>query len=137
LKRQALIKKLRLRAGQPAAVVNAPEGYVAGLEPLPQGTQLSAVLNGRFDLVQLFVKNQAELEAWAESVVAVLRPAGRLWMSFSKGLAGLQTDLTRDRGWDRLQQQDLKWISLVSIDDTWSAFSLRLYKAGEARQTWQ
>ena len=26
------------------------------------------------------------------------------------------------------------WLSLVSIDDTWSAFGLRPYKPGEARQ---
>jgi hypothetical protein len=29
---------------------------------------------------------------------------------------------------------DLMWLTLVSIDDTWSAFSLRRYRPGEARQ---
>jgi hypothetical protein len=32
---------------------------------------------------------------------------------------------------------DLMWLALVSIDDTWSAFSLRRYQAGEARQTFR
>jgi hypothetical protein len=29
------------------------------------------------------------------------------------------------------------WLSLISIDDAWSAFSLRKYKPGEARQTFR
>jgi hypothetical protein len=29
------------------------------------------------------------------------------------------------------------WLSLVSIDDTWSAFGLRPYQPGEARQTFR
>jgi hypothetical protein len=29
------------------------------------------------------------------------------------------------------------WPSLVSVDETWSAFGLRLYKSGEARQTFR
>jgi hypothetical protein len=45
--------------------------------------------------------------------------------------------LTRDQGWDALREADLMWLSLVSIDETWSAFSLRRYKPGEARQTFR
>ena len=29
------------------------------------------------------------------------------------------------------------WLSLVSVDDTWSAFGLRRYQPGEARQTFR
>jgi hypothetical protein len=29
------------------------------------------------------------------------------------------------------------WLSLISVDDDWSAFSLRRYKPGEARQTFR
>jgi hypothetical protein len=29
------------------------------------------------------------------------------------------------------------WLSLVSIDDVWSAFGLRPYKPGEARQAFR
>jgi hypothetical protein len=49
----------------------------------------------------------------------------------------LQTDLTRDKGWEPLEGSDLLWLSLVSIDATWSAFGLRPYKPGEARQTFR
>ena len=39
----------------------------------------------------------------------------------------MQTDLTRDRGWDSLlKHNELTWISLISFDDTWSTFGSRL-----------
>jgi hypothetical protein len=32
---------------------------------------------------------------------------------------------------------DLKWVSLVSVDETWSAFALRHQEPGEERQPWR
>ena len=37
----ALARKLKLKAGMRAAVIGAPEGYLAELEPLPQGLSLA------------------------------------------------------------------------------------------------
>jgi hypothetical protein len=53
------------------------------------------------------------------------------------GLSKIQTDLTRDVGWDALQQANLKWVNLISVDPTWSAFCLRPYKPGEPRQSFR
>jgi hypothetical protein len=45
--------------------------------------------------------------------------------------------LTRDKGWEAIQQVDLKWITLISVNTTWSAFALRPYKPGEDRQSFR
>ena len=68
---------------------------------------------------------------------AALASPGTLWIAYPKGSSKVQTDLTRDAGWDVVKDHDLRWLTLISIDDTWSAFSLRKYKAGEARQTFR
>ena len=94
-------------------------------------------LVGTFDWVQLFVKTQAELERVIAHVRAALKPAGILWITFPKGTSKIQTDLTRDKGWDALQAIDLKWINLISVDEKWSAFALRPYKPGEERQSFR
>ena len=130
-----LVKKLKLKPGQRAAVVNAPDGYLEALRPLPEGAEMTQQLDGTFDWVQLFVKTQAELAQAIAHVRAALKPAGMLWITFPKGTSKIQTDLTRDRGWDALQPIDLKWITLISVDDTWSAFALRPSKPGEERQS--
>ena len=132
-----LLKKMKLKPGQRAAIINAPGGYVETLQPLPEDVAMAEDLVGTFDWVQLFVKTQAELEQVIAHVRAALKPAGMLWITFPKGTSKIQTDLTRDKGWDALGSLDLKWINLISVDETWSAFSLRPYKPGEERQSFR
>jgi hypothetical protein len=49
-----------------------------------------------------------------------------LWVYYPKGSSKLQTDLTRDKGWDALMKHDMQWLGLISFDDTWSTFALRI-----------
>src|SRR6266508_1915804 len=95
-----LLKKMKLKPGQRAAIINAPDGYLEALQPLPAEAELAEQLVGTFDWVQLFVKTQAELEQVLPRVRAALKPAGTLWITFPKGTSKTQTDLTRDKGWD-------------------------------------
>lgn len=134
---KTLAEKLGLKPGARAAVVGAPHGYVKELGRLPKGTVLVTRLSGTFDWIQLFVKNRRELEARAPAVVKALGPQGLIWIAFPKGSSKIQTDLTRDQGWEALARFDLKWTNLVSVNDTWSAFSLRRYRPGEARQSFR
>ena len=132
-----LAKKLKLKAGHRAAILNAPEGYLEQLRPLPDGVELLDHVEGKVDWAQLFVRNKSELDRMAPQVIAALKPESLLWISFPKGTSKIQTDLSRDKGWDSLKQADLKWINLVSVDETWSAFSLRPYRPGEERQSFR
>jgi hypothetical protein len=127
-------KKMKLKSGLKAAVINAPENYV---DMLRHDTALSPTLNGKFDWIQIFVQNKAELDALAPKAAKALSPESMLWISFPKGTSKIQTDLTRDKGWESLQALDLKWITLVSVNETWSAFALRPFKAGEKKQSFQ
>ena len=132
----ALAKKLKLQPGLRAAVIGAPPGYVERLATV-DGLSLSTTLDGRFDWIQVFVRTSAELADVVKPVTGAIAPAGRVWVCYPKGSSKIQTDLTRDKGWEPLQGSDLMWLSLVSVDDTWSAFGLRRYKPGEARQTFR
>ena len=129
----ALAKKMKLKAGVRAAVIGAPSGYLSELEPLPADVELATALRGSFDWIQVFARTRTELERLAPKVIRALRPAGILWVSFPKGTSKEQSDLTRDSGWETLQAADLKWITLISVNATWSAFSLRQYRPGEER----
>jgi hypothetical protein len=97
----ALAKKLKLKPGHRAAFIGAPEGYLQALSPLPEGVETADKLSGKFDWVQVFVKNKAEIDRLA------------------------------------LRALELKRLTLVSVDDTWSAFALRPYREGEAKQTFR
>ena len=65
------------------------------------------------------------MEADLARVRSLLKPGFLLWCYYPKGTSGIQTDLTRDKGWDRLLGLDVQWLTLVSFNDTWSAFAVR------------
>ena len=130
----AIAKKMKLKPGLKAAIINAPESY---LEELKHDVEILPKLSGKFDWIQLFVSNKAELDALAPKAAKSLKPGSMLWISFPKGTSKIQTDLTRDKGWESLQALDLKWITLVSVNETWSAFALRPYKEGEKKQSFR
>ena len=130
----AIAKKMKLKSGLKAAVINAPENYV---DALNHDTALSSTLRGKFDWIQIFVRSRSELEALAPKAAKALRPESMLWISFPKGSSRIQSDLTRDKGWESLHTLDLKWITLVSVNETWSAFALRPYREGEEKQSFR
>ena len=129
-----LTKKMKLKPGARAAVINPPQDYI---QDLKHDSAISEKLSGTFDWIQIFVKNKAELEKLLSKAARALKPESILWISFPKGSSRIQTDLTRDRGWESLQSVDLKWINLISVNETWSAFALRPYKEGEERQSFR
>ncbi len=131
----SLAKKMKRKPGARAALINAPSGYEAA--SFPDLEAAASSLNGRFDWIQIFVQNKAELDRLASRAAKALNPDGILWISFPKGTSGIQTDLTRDQGWDVVRSLELKWITLISVNETWSAFSLRPYKQGEPRQSFR
>lgn len=127
-------RKMKLKPDARVAIINAPEGY---LKEFQHNSEISENLKGKFDWIQLFAKNKTELASFAPKAASALKPDSILWLSFPKGSSKLQTDLTRDKGWGILKDLDLKFITLVSVNDMWSAFAFRPYKEGEARQSVQ
>ncbi|MFL5726346.1 MAG: hypothetical protein ACJ765_09415 [Chloroflexota bacterium] len=131
----AVARKLKLSAARSPAVLGAsPDDLAALSQARPD---LATSTSGTHDWILLYVENRAALEAALAGASAALASPGTLWIAYPKGASKRQTDLTRDKGWDSLSEADLMWLSLISIDETWSAFGLRHYKPGEARQTFR
>jgi hypothetical protein len=133
----SLAAKMKLKSGQHAAIVAAPAEYLKQLSPLPAGVTVATDLRGKYDWVQVFVKSKAELDKIAPRAIRSLKPEGIVWISFPKGSSKIQTDLTRDKGWDALQKADLKWLTLISVNEMWSAFAMRPFKPGEVKQSFR
>jgi hypothetical protein len=132
----ALAKKLKLAAASRPVIIGGDPAYRDGLSRAVGGP-IATELTGRHDWIQLFAPDRATLEAHLPAVAAALEDRGIVWLSYPKGSSKLQADLTRDAGWEAVKVADLMWLTLVSVDDTWSAFSLRRYRPGEARQAFR
>ena len=128
-------RKTKLAAATAPAIVNAsPEDRLAF--ETARGGPIPDTASSGHDWILFYAADRAALETSVHSVSTALASPGTLWIAYPKGSAKTQ-DLTRDRGWDAVREEDLMWLTLISIDDRWSAFSLRHYKPGEARQTFR
>jgi hypothetical protein len=121
----ALARKLRLQPGHRVLILNAPEGYVDRLRPLPQGVELADTAGGEFDFVHLFARNSTDLAWMVRQALESIKYDGLLWVSYPKKSAGVATDLSRDVFWTALEGDGLRPVMQVSIDDTWSALRFR------------
>jgi len=130
---QELAKKLKLKPGARICLINAPQGYLSTLHPLD--CEVKDSLDDNFDWIQVFTKNKASLDAIFGAARRALVQDGHLWITFPKGTSGMQSDLTRDKGWE--SAEGMIWITLCSIDETWSAFCFRHPKAGETLNDWR
>lgn len=127
----ALARKMKRRPGGRAAIIGAHAGYqTASFAGMPRA---GPSLTGTFDWIQILVRREVELRQLAPKAARALKPEGMLWISFPKGSSKIQTDLTCDKGWESLEKLDLRWVTLISVDETWSAFALRPYRTGEKR----
>ena len=119
---EALHKKLRIAPGTAIRTVNAPADYAKTLGKLPKEASITKDITKDHSFIHLFVKNQAKLKKEFPKTVKALAPNGMLWISFPKGGSGIQTDLNRDKGWESLERVNMRWLSMISFDDTWTAF---------------
>lgn len=120
---QTLAQKLQLKPGRTALFLNAPPDYVAGLALDPAVTMLAEP--GLADVIQLFVRNRAELELQLAGAKALLQPGGMIWATYYKGTASIKTDIHRDSINDYAKTLGLEGVAMVSIDADWSALRLK------------
>ncbi len=119
-------QKLKIKEGFTLLTINAPADFKKNLGPLPAGIKISVDAK-IYDQVHWFVMNKAQMDKELNKVLKIIKDDVVLWIYYPKGTSKLQTDLTRDKGWDSLLKHDeLTWISLISFDDTWSTFGSRL-----------
>lgn len=129
-----LAQKLKIKDNFSLLIINAPADFNKRLGNLPSGVKISNSAKG-FDQIHWFVMNQSEMEKNLDKTLQLLKPNIILWIYYPKGTSKLQTDLTRDKGWDALlKHTELTWISLISFDDTWSAFGCRLQTEADQKK---
>jgi len=130
---EALMKKLRLPQEGKVLVLQSPEGYLQELGLEDTAAQFEQDLSGQYDFVQLFTVTVDELEKFGPQALKAIKPDGLLWLCYPKGSSKLVADLSRDKGWDIVKAAGFEGVSLVSIDDTWSAMRFRPLEATTRR----
>jgi hypothetical protein len=124
---KTVAQKAHVKPGTRITVIKRVPGIVESLG-LPDVT---FVRSGEADLVFLFVRTRAELEAQMPRAVVRLGPRSALWVFFRKGSKEAGLDMNRDTVWTVAEKLDMRPLGLLGVDDTWSAFRLRRARIGQ------
>jgi len=128
-----IAKKLRLAPEHHVAVLNAPDGHLALLQPGPADIKTELGPDASYDAVVLFVKDVAELRRLGPSAIHAAKPNGLLWITYPKGgSARGMTDLPATPTWvqpdvlgEITSETGYKAVSFVAIDDPWTALRFK------------
>ena len=120
-----LAKKLQIKPGNRVAILNAPEGFAESLGKLPEGAKVSDKLTGTLDVVIAFAKDSADLNRYAKKAISAVKQDGLLWLCYPKGSSKVKSDLNRDVIWNLVKESGWLGVSLISIDNVWSAMRFR------------
>ena len=124
----SLIKKLGIKSKQRIILLNAPDGYAEKIRSvLPSDVELvtSPSSAGNFDIVIQFVRNKAEVEQDTLIAIELVKPGGRLWLSYPKQSSKVSTDINRDILWKIFPNSEWRPVTQISIDEIWSALRFR------------
>ncbi|GAB4092837.1 YdeI/OmpD-associated family protein [Flaviaesturariibacter terrae] len=130
----SLAQKLKIRAGDTLLALHAPAGFENALDPLPEDVRIVSKGKGARQ-VHWFVTTRLQLETELPRVLPLISGDVVCWVYYPKGTSGVQTDLSRDKGWDMLlAYTEFQWLSLISFDATWSAFGFRHKTAADEKR---
>lgn len=129
----SLADKLRIKEGYILRTINVPAGFREDLGPLPNGVKISATSKNP-NQVHWFVKERKQMESEINLILPLMNQDRICWIYFPKGSSRIQTDLSRDKGCEELMKHDFQWISLISFNNTWSAFGLRSKTPGAGKK---
>lgn len=117
-----LAKKLGIKEGHHVALLNAPLGFAATLDELPDEVTLSSSLRAsdNLDVIVFFTKSRAELLKSFAPLAARLEPAGGLWIAWPKKSSGIISDVTENEVRSIGLAAGLVDNKVCAVDDTWS-----------------
>ncbi len=128
-------QKLKIRDDYTLLIINAPSDFKKNLEPAPRGLKISTSTKN-YQQLHWFVANKKQMDDELEKVLTLMKDDVVCWIYYPKGTSKMQTDLTRDKGWENLLKHDeLQWINLISFNETWSAFGCRLKTEADKNKT--
>jgi hypothetical protein len=120
-----IARKLGVKTGMTVLLQNAPPGFEVQLGSLPDGARLSTTATGAADCVIIFVRSKVEVITMTRKILSAVIDSGLLWFAYPKKSGPLQSDLSRDSGWEPVFDSGLDSVAQISIDETWTGFRFR------------
>lgn len=123
-----LVKKLGIREGSRLLVLNAPDGYIAELDPPPAGVVFETGPGPGIDIAQIFVTRKEDLAHHLSVLRHELRPDAPLWVSWPKKAAKVPTTMTEDTVRELALPLGFVDVKVCAVTNVWSGLKLVVRK---------
>lgn len=123
-----LLQKLNHKNGQKVYILNAPEEFSEVKGAINTQVPVREVVEGdvKLEFVLVFVRNCAEVEKYASSVLPRMAEDGIVWFAYPKKTSKkYKVDLSRDNGWSAVGSHNYEPVRQIAIDEDWSALRFR------------
>jgi hypothetical protein len=116
-----IFKKLRLDESKKNLLINAPQEFMELLSGVTYNTIFIPTDASSYDYVQVFASTQRELEMLLKPIATAGKYDCLFWICYPKGGGKIKSDLKRDKIWDAFTTINLRPVTQIAIDETWSA----------------
>jgi hypothetical protein len=115
-----LVKKLGIKPGAKALIINEPRNYFELITPSPEGAKFSKKATGDVDFIHLFVTEFKDYSKRFKDNRKILKKDGMMWISWPKKSSGMATDLDENIIRDFGLKNGLVDVKVCAVDGTWS-----------------
>ncbi len=131
---KSIINKLLIKPRQQVLIVNIPDTVKESIDAFPEGViplyiQSSELTTSRMvkvDVILVFVHTKLDMQSLLSPLRPLLMPNGLYWVAYRKLTSKESGDINRDSLRQYGLTIGLNGVSLVSIDENWSAMRFKI-----------
>jgi hypothetical protein len=119
-----ILKKLFFKGQNPVLILSAPKEFEKTLRNF--GVSIHKTPQGTYDFILAFALSLKDALKIAKTLSKSLPKGGIFWMAYPKGTSKkYQADINRDTGYALMKKNGFTGVSLVAIDEDWSAMRFK------------
>ncbi len=121
-------KKLGIKEGCIAFIVNPPANFAELLDPLPSDVSILTSPQQGIDIIHFFTNSRDELFRGLAEYRHLIKQNGAIWVSWYKKAAKLPTEITEDTVREAAFPLGLVDVKVCAVDEKWSGLKLVIRK---------
>jgi hypothetical protein len=125
---EQILKKIQFKNQSQVLIVAPPPEFNAVLVYWKKFTAIDTEIDKKkkYPFALGFVKSETDVKKIGVAIAKQLEDDAVFWMAYpKKSSKKYATTITRDNGWEPLGALGFEGVSMVALDEDWSAFRLR------------
>lgn len=124
-----VLKKMFYKGQDPVLVLGMPPEFKKTAEAF--AAAVHSTPKGQYEFILAFARSLADAEKMSQVVSKALANQGIFWMAYPKGTSKkCKADINRDTGHALMEKLGFIGVSLVAVDEDWSAMRYKRAEEG-------